>query len=582
MKIINTLSARIEEALVAAGAPKNSDAILTNSKNPDFGDYQANGVMSAAKNLKTNPRELAAKVIEHLEVADIADRVEVAGPGFINIFLKKSWLAEQLLAANGSAFNLIEKETLVEKVVIDYSGPNLAKEMHVGHLRSTIIGDAVANVLELLGNEVIRQNHVGDWGTQFGMLITLLAEQENQEKQLVLSDLEQFYRAAKLRFDEDKDFATRARQNVVALQSGDAHCLKLWQTFTKQSLAHCFDIYSRLGVTLNEAHTYAESAYNPMLSKVIESLAEKKLLKESEGAQCVFLDGFETKDGTPLPIIVQKTDGGFLYATTDLAAIRYRCEKLHANRILYFVDIRQSLHFKQMFQLSKLVGFADEQVSLEHMPFGTMLGEDKRPFKTRSGDLVKLEDLLNEAEIRAYDLVNEKQAELAEDEKKRIARQVGIGAVKYADLSKNRTSDYVFSWESMLSFEGNTAPYLQYAYARVQSIFRKFSEQNIGNGSEYTQPNTLTLNEDAERKLALKILQVNDVLVSVAKGGFPHFLCEYLFELTQAYMSFYEQCSVLNADNAQLVQMRLYLCQLTASTLKLGLDVLGIETPESM
>jgi arginyl-tRNA synthetase len=578
MKILSLLSERIEFALLAAGAPEGSDALLAISKNPDFGDYQANGVMSAAKKLKQNPRELAAKVIEHLKIDDMASHVEVAGPGFINIFLNKDWLAAQLLQAQGEAKQLVETETKHAKVLVDYSGPNLAKEMHVGHLRSTIIGDAVANVLELLGDEVIRQNHVGDWGTQFGMLITLLAEQKNEGKALVLSDLEQFYRAAKLRFDEDENFAKQARLNVVALQSGDPHCLELWQAFTDQSLTHCFDIYKRLGVTLNASHTYAESAYNPELPNVISNLAEKKLLQESEGAQCVFIEGFETKDGTPLPIIVQKSDGGFLYATTDLAAIRYRTQKLNANRLLYFVDIRQSLHFKQMFQLSKLANFANDEVSLEHMPFGTMLGEDKRPFKTRSGDLVKLEDLLNEAETRAYDLVSEKQPTLAEDEKKRIARQVGIGAVKYADLSKNRTSDYVFSWESMLSFEGNTAPYLQYAYARVQSIFRKFAEQ----GGKFTQPSVLILNEDAESKLALKVLQVNDVLTSVAKGGFPHYLCEYLFELTQAYMSFYEQCSVLNAKDSNLVQMRLYLCSMTASTLKLGLDVLGIETPESM
>jgi len=486
-----------------------------------------------------------------------------------------------LLSANGDALNLVDKEDNKDKVVVDYSGPNLAKEMHVGHLRSTIIGDAVANVLDLLGHEVIRQNHVGDWGTQFGMLITLLAElaeQKKQKQELILSDLAEFYRAAKLRFDDDTDFETRARQNVVALQSGDSHCLNLWKKFTDQSLAHCFEIYKRLGVALNKTHIYAESAYNPVLASIISDLSEKNLLKESEGAQCVFLEGFETKDGTPLPVIVQKSDGGFLYATTDLAAIRYRTEKLEATRILYFVDIRQSLHFKQIFQLARLANFANDEVSLEHMPFGTMLGEDKRPFKTRSGDLVKLEDLLNEAEIRAFQLVSEKQSELVEEEKKRIARQVGIGAVKYADLSKNRTSDYVFSWESMWSFEGNTAPYLQYAYARVKSIFRKFSEE----GGEYLQPAYLEINEDAERKLSLKILQVNDVLVSVARGGFPHFLCEYLFELTQAYMSFYEQCSVLNAEDPDLVQMRLYLCKLTASTLKLGLDILGIETPESM
>ncbi len=577
MKILHLLNERIHSALLKVGAPEDCEPLVSYSKNPDFGDYQANGVMAAAKKLQVKPRDLGERVIDVLDLQGIASKVELAGPGFINIFIEPNWMAQQLLEAKGEAKELLDTDANSAKVVVDYSGPNLAKEMHVGHLRSTIIGDAVAKVLELLGHKVIRQNHVGDWGTQFGMLITLLAEQDKAgaDEALDLSDLERFYREAKKRFDEDEEFALQARNNVVALQSGDPECLRLWQAFTHQSLAHCFDIYKRLGVSLDNSHTRAESAYNDDLAPLVQSLADKGLLSQDDGAQCVFLEGFEAKDGSPLPIIVKKSDGGFLYATTDLAALRYRLQSLSASRVLYFVDVRQSLHFKQIFAVASAAGFSTEQSKLEHMAFGTMLGEDKRPFKTRSGELIKLADLLDEAEERAYQLVSEKQPDLDDSEKKRIARQVGIGAVKYADLSKNRTSDYVFSWESMLSFEGNTAPYLQYAYARIQSIFRKLDEDFSVDSLD-----SLSLLEPAEVSLSLKLLQLNDVIDSVARNGYPHYLCEYLFELTQSYMSFYEQCPVLSGG-AQKAS-RLYLCQMTAASLKLGLDLLGIETPDSM
>ncbi len=581
MKILSLLEQRISEALHQAGAPAGSAALVATAKDERFGDYQANGVMSVAKQAGVNPREFAQKVLEHLDLSELASKVDIAGPGFINITLKAEWLAEVLLEAKGDAGNLLDAEP-TETVVVDYSGPNLAKEMHVGHLRSTIIGDAVANVLELLGHTVIRQNHVGDWGTQFGMLITLLAEKQADKQQaqqnLALSDLELFYREAKQRFDEDEHFAKRARENVVKLQSGDAHCLALWQQFTEQSLAHCFAVYRTLGVKLDAQHTRAESAYNHDLPMIIETLARQNLLQENQGAQCVFLDGFTAKDGSPLPVIVQKSDGGYLYATTDLAALRYRSLELKADRVLYFVDARQALHFKQMFALARMAGFVSEPIELEHTPFGTMLGEDKRPFKTRSGELVKLQDLLVEAKQRALLLIEEKQPDKTAEEKHTIAAQVGIGAVKYADLSKNRTSDYVFSWEAMLSFEGNTAPYLQYAYARIQSIFRKLASE----GGQLSEVTELHLVAADERKLALKLVRFNDELVKVARSAYPHFLCEYLFELTQVFTVFYEHCSVLKAETPQLREQRLYLCELTASTLKLGLDVLGIATPESM
>lgn len=583
MTILEFLNGEIEVALNKSGAPEGSQALVMYASRPEFGDYQANGVMAAAKKMKMNPRELAEKVISELSLGEMIEKVELAGPGFINIFIRLDWLANQLESCDGNIESLLSKLKTPETVVVDYSGPNLAKEMHVGHLRSTIIGDAFASVLDVLGDRVVRQNHVGDWGTQFGMLIALLEEQSQTDTDVALADLENFYREAKKKFDSDLTFAEKARKNVVALQSGDADCRRLWQKFIDQSMQHCFEVYQRLGVSLTEDDTRAESFYNDMLPEVIIALENAGMLKESQGAKCVFLPGFENKEGQPLPIIVQKSDGGYLYATSDLAAINYRAKTLKAERVLYFVDARQSLHFDQVFTLAKNVKFAGEQCSLEHMPFGTMLGEDKRPFKTRSGDLVKLQDLLDEAVTRAYSLVNEKQADMDENQKQQIAQQVGIGAVKYADLSKNRTSDYVFNWDNMLSFEGNTAPYLQYAYARIQSIFRKLSIEPDDINKEFEKHSTVFILEKREEKqLALKMMQMPDMLLLVAREGYPHYLCKYLYELTQSYMSFYETCPVIKAETDQVKHSRLYLCLLTANSIKLCLDILGIDTPPEM
>ncbi|WMP16392.1 arginine--tRNA ligase [Thiothrix lacustris] len=579
MNIRQLLDDRITAVLHTLGAPATVTAIVKPSARPEFGDYQANGVMAAAKQLKTNPRELATRLLETLDLSDLAEKLEVAGPGFINIHLKNEWLSGALRGGR------MQYTPTDQTIVVDYSGPNLAKEMHVGHLRSTIIGDAVVRVLEFQGHKVIRQNHVGDWGTQFGMLIAHMVSLADKNGGVSgvepqLADLETFYREAKQRFDAEPDFANAARDYVVKLQSGDAECLQLWQQFIDTSLHHCEAIYARLGVSLTRADVMPESAYNADLANVVSDLQAKGLLVEDQGAQCAFLDEFKNKDGSITPIIVQKTGGGYLYATSDLAAVRYRSGTLKADRALYFTDARQALHFQQVFLLARKAGFASEAISLEHMPFGNMLGEDGKPFKTRTGGTVKLVDLLAEAEERAFALVTDKNPELDETERHDIARTVGIGAVKYADLSKNRNSDYIFNWESMLSFEGNTAPYLQYAYARIKSIFRKagvtppFEKGGLGG---------ISLHEPAERTLAMKLLQFTEATDSVAKEGLPNHLCTYLYELAGNFMSFYESCPILKDGVAEEVRnSRLQLANLTAQTLQTGLGLLGIGVMERM
>ena len=575
MNIRQLLDQHISAALISAGAAKGSSAVIKQSAKAKFGHYQANGVMGAAKKLQMNPRKLANKVLEALDLSDIADKVEIAGPGFLNIHLKPEWLSQRLEDALDHETLNIDQVTEPQTVVIDYSGPNLAKEMHVGHLRSTIIGDAIVRVLRFIGHTVIPQNHVGDWGTQFGMLLAHMQSLQTSKGELSmqLSDLEGFYREAKKRFDVEPDFAETARDYVVKLQAGDANCLMLWQQFIDISLQHCDDVYTSLNVLLTRDDVMPESGYNDDLVQIVTDLDKQELLTEDQGAKCVFLDEFKGKDDKILPAIVQKSNGGYLYATTDLAALRYRYAKLDANRILYFVDARQSLHLNQVFAIAKKANFVAQDTQLEHMAFGTMMGKNGKPFATRDGGTVKLISLLTEAEQRALDLVNEKNPELDETERKTVAHTVGIGAVKYADLSKNRSSDYIFNWDTMLSFEGNTAPYLQYAYARIQSIFRKAGE------IDHNAP--LNLQDAAEKQLAVKLLQLSEAVEVVAKDGTPNILCNYLFELAGNFMTFYEACPILKAES-DIKNSRLKLAKLTAQTLGTGLDLLGIETLERM
>ena len=548
---------------------------VENTRDKTHGDFASNIAMMLAKPAGMKPRDLAQKLIDALPTDASVSKVEIAGPGFLNFFQNSAALAQRLDTALADPHLSVSKTGVAQRVVVDLSSPNLAKEMHVGHLRSTIIGDAVARVLEFLGDDVVRQNHVGDWGTQFGMLLAFL-EENPAAAETELSDLEQFYRAAKQRFDESTAFAERARELVVKLQAGDADCLRLWKQFNEISLSHCQKVYDRLNVKLTPDDVKGESAYNAELGDIVDSLKSKGLLSESNGAQCVFLDEFKNAEGNPLPVIVQKAGGGYLYATTDLASMRYRSQQLKADRALYFVDQRQALHFQMAFEVARRAGFVHPEMQLEHMGFGTMNGADGRPFKTRDGGTVKLVALLDEAEQRAYSLVKGKNPELDDTELRQIAHAVGIGAVKYADLSKHRTSDYSFNFEQMLSFEGNTAPYLLYAYTRVASVFRKLGNDMSELAGE------IHLEAEQEQVLGAKLAQFSEVLNGVGEKGVPHLLCSYLYDLAGLFSSFYEHCPILTAESETVKQSRLRLAALTGKTLKQGLELLGLETLERM
>nr|WP_206769328.1 arginine--tRNA ligase [Vibrio sp. bablab_jr001] len=568
---------KVSQALEAAGAPAGSPAAVRQSAKPQFGDYQANGVMGVAKQLGTNPREFAQKVIDVLDLDGIASKTEIAGPGFINIFLSEEFLAKQADAALADERLGVAQEAQ-QTIVADYSAPNVAKEMHVGHLRSTIIGDAVVRTLEFLGHKVIRANHIGDWGTQFGMLIANLerVQQESGEVSMELSDLEAFYRESKKLYDEDAEFAERARNYVVKLQGGDAFCLDMWKKLVDVTMIQNQRNYDRLNVSLTRDDVMGESMYNDMLPGIVADLKQKGLAQEDDGAQVVFLEEFKNKDGEPMGVIIQKRDGGFLYTTTDIACAKYRYETLGADRVLYFIDSRQHQHLMQAWTIVRKAGYVPEAVTLEHHAFGMMLGKDGRPFKTRAGGTVRLADLLDEAEERAKALIESKNPDLDADEKAEIATTVAMAAVKYADLSKHRTTDYVFDWDNMLAFEGNTAPYMQYAYTRVASIFAKAG----------VSPDNLTgeikITEEKEKALIAKLLQFEEAVQSVSREGQPHILCSYLFELAGQFSSFYEACPILIAEDESVKQSRLKLAALTAKTIKQGLSLLGINTLERM
>lgn len=577
MNIQALLSEKVRQAMIAAGAPADCEPQVRQSAKVQFGDYQANGMMAVAKKLGMAPRQLAEQVLTHLDLNGIASKVEIAGPGFINIFLDPAFLADhvqQALASDRLDVATPEKQT----IVVDYSAPNVAKEMHVGHLRSTIIGDAAVRTLEFLGHKVIRANHVGDWGTQFGMLIAWLEKQQQENAgEMELADLEGFYRDAKKHYDEDEEFAERARNYVVKLQSGDEYFREMWRKLVDITMTQNQITYDRLNVTLTRDDVMGESLYNPMLPGIVADLKAKGLAVESEGATVVFLDEFKNKEGEPMGVIIQKKDGGYLYTTTDIACAKYRYETLHADRVLYYIDSRQHQHLMQAWVIVRKAGYVPESVPLEHHMFGMMLGKDGKPFKTRAGGTVKLADLLDEALERARRLVAEKNPDMPADELEKLANAVGIGAVKYADLSKNRTTDYIFDWDNMLAFEGNTAPYMQYAYTRVLSVFRK-AEIN----EEQLAAAPVIIREDREAQLAARLLQFEETLTVVAREGTPHVMCAYLYDLAGLFSGFYEHCPILSAENEEVRNSRLKLAQLTAKTLKLGLDTLGIETVERM
>jgi arginyl-tRNA synthetase len=578
------LTTQLDRAIVAAlGADyAGTDPILVLSSNPKFGDYQANMAMGLSKKLGQQPRQIAQSIVDNLDVAAVCEPPQIAGPGFINFIVKPSYLATQIQSMQSDSRLGVPVADKPQRVIVDFSSPNIAKEMHVGHLRSTILGDCIARILEFRGHDVLRLNHVGDWGTQFGMLILYLREAYPQAlttaDALDLGDLVVLYKQAKQRFDTDPQFQAAARQEVVKLQAQDPDTIKAWNLLCDQSRREFQVIYDRLNVKLTER---GESFYNPYLAAVVEDLKATGLLVASDGAQCVFLEGYTNREGDPLPLIVQKTDGGYNYATTDLAAVRYRIQTDKADRIIYITDAGQADHFAQVFQVAKLAKWIPEHVEITHVPFGLVLGDDGKKIKTRSGEAIKLKELLDEAVDRFR---NDLESRLAEESRQETpefiansAKIVGLSAVKYSDLSQNRTSNYVFSFDKMLALQGNTAPYMMYAYVRVRGISRKggIDFESLGANAP------IILNEELELTLAKHLLQLGSIVSEVERDLLPNRLCQYLFELSQKFNQFYDKHSVLQAEEP-LRTSRLVLCDLTAKTLQLGLDLLGIPVLERM
>ncbi|SBT81945.1 Arginine--tRNA ligase [secondary endosymbiont of Trabutina mannipara] len=570
------LSEKIKQALVDAGVHSECKAKVQQSTKKKFGNYQFNGVMEIAKRLGLPSIKLALKVVDLLALDGIACKIEIAGPGFINIFLEPHWLEDNLIAAISSPRLGISRSE-PQTIVVDYSAPNVAKEMHVGHMRSTIIGDVSVRTLTFLGHNVIRANHIGDWGTQFGMLIAYL-ENIKDNCDIKLLNLENFYRAAKLQYDKDPIFAKRAREYVVKLQVGDEYYLQMWRKIVDITIIQNQKIYDLLNVTLTSADIMGESMYNKMLPNIVEDLQKKGLAVESEGSIIVFLNEFKNKKGNPMGVILKKKDGAYLYTTNDIACAKYRYEKLKADRIIYYIDSRQHQHLMQAWTIVRKAGYVPESIPIEHHMFGMMLGKDGKPFKTRDGGTVKLTKLLSEAILRARSIILAKNPDINTEYLDRLSRVLGIGAVKYADLSKNRITDYVFDWDKMLTFEGNTAPYMQYAYTRIVSIFKR-----SGQDEQQIQLNgNFKLKSEQEIQLAVRILQLKETILIVAKEGTPHVLCAYLYNLSVLFSAFYETCPILNAENETLRQSRLKLALITARTIKQGLELLGIETVEIM
>lgn len=581
--IIEQLKTQFSQAMVKAFGEEleKADPMIVPASNPKFGDYQSNASLSLTKKLGQQPRAIAQQLIQHLDVSDFCETPTIAGPGFINFTLKPTYLEKQLNQIQIDNRLGIETVKKPQRVVVDFSSPNIAKEMHVGHLRSTIIGDCIARILEFLGHDVLRINHVGDWGTQFGMLISYLQEAYpdalTKADALDLGDLVAFYRKAKQRFDEDKEFQEAAREEVVKLQAGNEDTRKAWRLLCEQSRKEFQIIYDSLDIDLIER---GESFYNPLLPAVVEDLDKLGLLQEDDGAKCVFVEGFTNKEGKPLPLIVQKSDGGYNYATTDLAAVRYRIQQDRGERLIYVTDAGQANHFTQVWQVARRAGWIPIDVEIIHVPFGLVQGEDGKKLKTRSGETVRLKDLLDEAiaRFRTYleDRLKKENRQETEEFINNVAQVVGISAVKYADLSQNRTSNYIFSYDKMLADKGNTAPYLLYAYARVKSISRK---GNIN--FENLESNTVVLRKETELVLAKHLIQLSEVLKDIEQDLLPNRLCQYLFELSQKFNQFYEQCPVLQSEEP-VKTSRLVLCYLTAQTLKLGLSLLGIPVVERM
>ena len=558
---------------------RDSDPVLRRSAQDRFGDYQANAAMALGKTAGRPPREVAEAIVGQLVTDGVLARAEVAGPGFVNLTLDDSYLAREVAASAADPRLGVRQTAQPVSYVVDYGGANVAKELLVHHMRSAVIGDAVVRVLEHLGHRVVRQDHLGDWGRQFGMLIEHLIDlgwTASTTADRTISDLNVLYQEAQAKFDAGGEFADRARRRVVLLQSGDAETVALWRALVDESERHFRVVYGRLGLTLGPEDVRPESFYNDMLDPLVAELEAKGLARTDDGALCTFPAGFTNREGQPLPMIVRNSEGAYVYAATDLAAVRYSVETLGGQELVYFVDARQSQHFAMVFATSREAGWLPEGTRAEHAAFGMMVGTDGKPFKTRSGDTVKLVDLLDEAVSRAEAVVAEKNPDLAPEERAAVAEAVGIGSLKYNDLSNDRVRDYVFDFDRMLAREGNTAPYLQYAHARICSILRR-AEVDSSSPVE----GEVVLGEPAERALALALLGFEPAVLSVAEGYAPHRLCTYLFELASTFTTFYEACPVLRAGEPVRAS-RLVLCRMTASVLATGLGLLGIEAPTRM
>jgi len=604
---VDILDEKIFDAIrEATGESVSIRPLARPASDPKFGDYQVNIVMALARQLKTNPRDLAAKIVEKLNVSDVCEKPEIAGPGFINLRLKPDFIAGALCDINRQEHLGIEKVKEPQTIVVDFSSPNIAKQMHVGHLRSTIIGDCICRMLEALGHKVIRQNHIGDWGLQMGMVVHKIeTELESKEggytpgeifpdldmgSPAALDKLEEWYRESSAMAETDSDWAEAASEATARLQQGSSVETAYWKDARNRTLLECYRLYEQLRVTLREEHTRGESFYTDMVSDVVTQLKSNGFAKESDGAVCVFPEGFKNKEGERLPFIIQKSDGAYLYATTDLAALRYRVNELKANAIIYVTDSRQKLHFEMLFAVARMGGWDVKQKTEDgrqktefvHVMFGSILGDDGTPLKTRSGENVKLKELLDEAVKRAMSVVEQKNPDLSAEKKAEIAKAVGIGAVKYADYSNNRTSDYIFSFEKMLAMDGNTAPYMQYAYARIKSIERKAQSKDVDIETELAGVKNLCLTEPAELDLAKYLIRYGEAIQAAVADYRPNYLTAYLYELAQKFSAFYTNCPVLNAAPDKR-PTRLLLCDLTARTIKHGLsELLGIEVVEQM
>ncbi|QCI18793.1 arginine--tRNA ligase [Buchnera aphidicola] len=580
MKIKYIIKKDIEQALINTNLKICCKPLIISSKKPEFGNYQVDNFIKISNKINIQPYDLYKKIFLFLNIKSMYKKITFSHPGYVNIFINQNWLSEKLEEVFTSSRLGIKHVYPKKRIVIDYSSPNIAKEMHIGHLRSTIIGDVTVRALEFLGHHVIRANHIGDWGTQFGMLIAYLKYKQTENKLkknlISLKEIEKFYCKSKKKYDSDKNFEKQSKKYVVKLQNGDKNCFFIWKKLVSITMNYNYKIYKKLNVTLNKKHTMGESLYNKMLPNIVEDLKAKKIAIEKNGSIIVFLNEFQNRLGQPMGVVIQKQDTAYLYSTTDIACIKYRYETLRADRIIYYTDLRQHQHLLQAWTIAQKASYIPKNFLLEHHTFGMMLSKNKRPFKTRDGNTIKLNQLLEEAINRAKNLIKQKKPNLSNQKLIKLSNIIGISAVKYADLSKNRNTNYIFDWDTMLTFEGNTSPYIQYAYTRITSILKK-SMIHIHKISE-----KIILTKDSEIKLAIKILEFEEIISIIEKNGTPHIMCNYLYKLATYFSNFYEHCSILFNKKIKTSKSRLKLCFLTAKTLKKGLNILGIKILKKM